>query len=65
VRWGLAYGVVVYFFMRYVVIPISAAPSLPFSLAGLARGLAIHLVCVGLPIALVARLLAPPPASMR
>jgi len=55
---GLAYGIAVYFFMRYVVVPLSAVTTGPFSLTGMLRGIAIHLVCVGLPIALVTRWLA-------
>ena len=57
---GLAYGLVVYFFMRYVVVPLSAVTTGAFSLTGMLRGIAIHLVCVGLPIALVTRWLASP-----
>jgi hypothetical protein len=48
---GALYGVAVYFFMGRVVTPLSAARVLPFSLAQLA----IHIFCVGLPVALIAR----------
>lgn len=53
---GIIYGIAVYFFMQLVVIPLSAigsrAPFRPFQLA---LGLTVHILCVGLPIALVIR----------
>jgi uncharacterized membrane protein YagU involved in acid resistance len=52
---GICYGVIVYFFMGRVVAPLSYARRLPFSFQQMLIGLAIHIVCVGLPIALVAR----------
>jgi len=48
---GLAFGVVVYFFMKDVVLPLSAARQTPFSWVGLIG----HALLVGLPIALIAR----------
>jgi hypothetical protein len=49
---GLAYGVAVYFFMKYVVLPLSAVARLtpfePLAMIG-------HAFLVGLPIALFAR----------
>ena len=55
VIFGIVYGVAVYFFMTRVVVPLSAARTFPFSLQQLITGLVIHIVCVGLPIALTAR----------
>ena len=55
VIFGIVYGVVVYFFMSRVVVPLSAARTFPFSFQGLITGLIIHIVCVGLPIALLTR----------
>lgn len=52
---GITYGVVVYFFMGRVIVPLSSARRLPFSFQQMSIGLAIHIVCVGLPIALVAQ----------
>lgn len=52
---GIVYGPVVYFFMNRVVVPLSAARKFPFSMKMMLIGLAIHIVCVGLPIALTAR----------
>ena len=53
---GPLYGVAVYLFMNFVVLPLSAFPH-KVSLAPdrLATGLAVHVLCVGLPIALVVR----------
>jgi hypothetical protein len=48
---GAIYGVAVYFLMGRVVVPLSAARGLPFSLAQLV----IHILFVGLPVALIAR----------
>lgn len=55
VLWGLIYGVAVYFVMNYVVLPLSLAPPLRFSLASFLNGIIGHALLVGLPIALVAR----------
>ena len=48
---GLAYGVLVYFLMSRVVVPLSALPPRPFAISP--EAIAIHMSCVGLPIALV------------
>lgn len=50
---GLLYGVAVYFVMNLVVLPLSSVPQRPFT-PSLAM-IAIHMLCVGLPIALVLR----------
>jgi hypothetical protein len=53
---GPLYGVAVYFFMNLVLLPLSAFPHRFAPTAGsLATGLAVHVLCVGLPIALAAR----------
>jgi hypothetical protein len=52
---GVAYGVVLYVAMTYVVVPLSAAQTGPFSWTGLAIGIAPHIVFVGPAIALAAR----------
>jgi hypothetical protein len=54
---GILYGIAVFFFMTKVVVPLSAVP-LPKSPPVLSRMLieiGIHIFCVGLPAALVAR----------
>ena len=57
VAWGMLYGVAVYMFMSWVVVPLSALPKskAPFSLTGLVLSLLTHMFCVGLPIALAVR----------
>lgn len=52
---GVLYGVVVYFFMNRIVLPLSAAAKRPFSLQQMMIGVIIHIFCVGLPIALSVR----------
>lgn len=52
---GPLYGIAVYFFMGYVVSPLSATAPLPFSFSGMITGILIHIFCVGLPAALIAR----------
>jgi predicted permease len=56
VRWGLAFGVGVYVFMNYVVLPLSAFKkgSGPFSLPLFVNGVLAVVLLVGLPIALLA-----------
>jgi uncharacterized membrane protein YagU involved in acid resistance len=54
---GLLYGVAVYVFMHYIVLPISAYHvkiALP-QMAELVRDVAIHMCVVGLPISLIVR----------
>ena len=57
VVWGLFYGIAVYMFMTWVVVPLSAVrrSHAPFSATGLALSLLTHMFCVGLPIALAVR----------
>ena len=54
---GLLYGVAVYVFMNFVVIPLSAVPRRGGSppLSGRIIGLLIIMFCVGLPIAAIVR----------
>ncbi len=49
---GLLYGELVYLFMNFVVIPLSATRRPPFSIAALVTGPVGHPFLVGLPIAL-------------
>ena len=56
VPFGIAYGVVIYLVMNFVVIPLSAFPLKgPVRLPVLARGLAVHMFLIGLAIALSIR----------
>lgn len=59
---GLAYGALVFVVMNFVVVPLSAGLHRPFVWNGWAvLLLAVHLVCVGLPIALMVRRYGPTP----
>jgi hypothetical protein len=53
---GAMYGVAVYWFMQLIVLPLSAVPfRRSMSWQTVTTGLVIHVMCVGLPIALAAR----------
>jgi len=53
---GLVYGLAIYGFMNFVVLPLSAYPyPLRFPLLTTATGLLVHMVGVGLPISLITR----------
>jgi uncharacterized membrane protein YagU involved in acid resistance len=63
---GLAYGVIAYLVMTFVVVPLSLAEfgSWPPPLLNLAASIGIHLLLFGLPIALIAsRMRVEPPAT--
>lgn len=56
--YGPIYGVVVYFAMQMIVLPLSAIQKPAFSFAPplqMLQGIIVHILCVGLPIALLAR----------
>jgi len=54
--WGACYGVAVWLFMNLIVLPLSAVPfRKTFALRGVIQGLIIHILFVGLPIALSVR----------
>lgn len=52
---GPLYGLAVYWFMQLVVLPLSAYHGGAFSWKVTLIGIAIHMICVGPPIALTAR----------
>jgi hypothetical protein len=53
---GVLYGIAVYGFMYFIVLPRSAFPfKIKFTPAVLANGITIHIFCVGLPVALAVR----------
>jgi hypothetical protein len=53
---GLVYGVGVYLFMNFVVLPLSAFPPRPAPpLSGRIIGMLIIMFCIGLPVALIVR----------
>jgi hypothetical protein len=55
VVWGMIYGVAAYFVMNRIVVPLSAAPKIPFRFAPFVNGVLAITLLVGLPIALIAR----------
>lgn len=55
ILFGLLYGAAVYFFMNYLVLPLSAVARGPFQLGLFLNGVIGHALFVGLPIALYAR----------
>ena len=55
ILFGLLYGVAVYSFMNYLVLPLSAVSPSPFSPGMFLNGMIGHAMFVGLPIALYAR----------
>ena len=52
--WGPIYGVVVFFAMQIIVLPLSAIRKPPFYFVAPLQGIIVHIVCVGLPIAFFA-----------
>jgi uncharacterized membrane protein YagU involved in acid resistance len=52
ILYGAMYGVFVYAFMNWIVIPLSRLHPLPFSFVRMTIAVLTHIVCVGLPIAL-------------
>jgi hypothetical protein len=54
---GVIYGALIYAFMNYVVLPLSAAPfkGKPPAPITFITGLLVHMFCIGLPIALAVR----------
>ncbi|HZF17024.1 MAG TPA: hypothetical protein VE046_13870 [Steroidobacteraceae bacterium] len=61
---GLIFGICVYLFMNYVLIPLSAAPfHIPFTFPIVARGFASHAILFGVPIALAVRHFSTPRAA--
>ena len=55
VAFGLLFGAVVYFFMNYLVLPLSAVASSRFPMGRFLNGVIGHALLVGLPIAHYAR----------
>lgn len=55
VLFGLLFGAAVYFFMNYLVLPLSSVAHSPFSLALFLNGVIGHALFIGVPIAWYAR----------
>jgi len=52
---GALYGLLVYLFMNFVVLPLSASGPPRFTMPGVLNQLFAHVFCVGIPTALIAR----------
>ena len=52
---GLIYGVLVYLFMNFAVLPLSAVARRPVPISSRIYGCLIIMFCIGLPIALIVR----------
>lgn len=52
---GVLWGAVVYAAMTWVVVPLSQATLPPPDAKAIIQGLLVHMVCVGLPMAFIAR----------
>lgn len=50
---GLVYGIGVWLFMNFVVLPLSEIPKMPFNSTQAMIGIIIHMFLVGLPISLI------------
>ena len=51
---GPLYGIFVYFFMGWLIVPRTAATKLPFVVSGMVTGIITHIICVGSPPAFFA-----------
>jgi hypothetical protein len=56
VAYGVAYGLLLYVIMNYIVVPLSAAGSASKDPLWVGLGIAVHALLIGVPIALCARL---------
>jgi len=55
ITWGGIYGIVVWTVMNFIVVPLSAVPKRPMSWRLAPLIIFVHIVCVGIPIAMVLR----------
>ena len=55
VQFGLIYGIAVYLFLNFVVIPLSRITPRPATITGRTIGLLTIMFCIGLPISLIVR----------
>ncbi len=52
---GIVYGLFIWAVMDMLIVPLSAAPVIPFSLSGAVIAALILIICIGMPLALLAR----------
>lgn len=50
---GLLYGIFIWFFMQYLVLPFTFNPPGPFTFSGAWKGMVILMLAVGLPVSLI------------
>ena len=55
IQFGLIYGIAVYLFMTFVIVPLSRVTPRPATITGRTIGILTIMFCVGLPIALIVR----------
>lgn len=55
ITFGLLYGIAVYAFMNFIVIPLSQVAQRPATVSGQVIGVLTIMFCIGLPIALIVR----------
>lgn len=53
--WGVLYGVAIYFFMHYIVVPLSAAPKFQHTLLTVAVDFIGHITVIGPPMVLTVK----------
>jgi hypothetical protein len=50
---GIVYGALVWIAMNLVVVPLSNTPQMPSTISGIIKGMAILMVCIGLPLSII------------
>lgn len=53
VTWGILYGLVTYFVMNWIVVPLRFETPLPLRPLSIATQLSAHILLVGIPVALI------------
>lgn len=51
---GILYGAFVWCVMKFIVVPLSSTPPQPFTYSGAAIAMGILIVCIGIPLAVIA-----------
>ena len=51
---GILYGAFVWCVMKFIVVPLSSTPPQPFTYSGAAIAMGILIVCIGIPLAIIA-----------
>lgn len=65
IKWGVIYGLITYFAMNWVVVPLRFDSPLPPKTMAILTQLFAHIILVGIPFALItAKMLRPTPAAV-